>query len=193
MPAPVDEEGRRARDAAEIGAVDVLGDVPGARMLLQVVPEPLHESAEMPGAALNILARVEDIPDAEHRGGLRHQLHQALCAPAGHRAGIESRLGPDDGPDEALRHGVTSRSVVDVSSVGAMIAAGLREVHEAVRRDEAVGLRAGRWRDRGYAQDRQEHHVAVHARLSGQVRYRIRTPTDSGTSADFGHKRLVND
>jgi len=57
----------------------------------------------MPGAALNILARVEGVPDAEQRGGLRHQLHEATRALSGNGPVVESRFHPDDGPDETLR------------------------------------------------------------------------------------------
>ena len=41
MPPPVDEEGRRAGDAAQVGAVDVFRDAGGPGVGAQVLGEPL--------------------------------------------------------------------------------------------------------------------------------------------------------
>ena len=49
--APVDEEGRGAGDAAEVGALDVLGDSVGAGVLAQMVGEPLDVEPELVGVA----------------------------------------------------------------------------------------------------------------------------------------------
>ena len=49
--AAVDEEGGRAGDAAEVGAVDVLGDAAGARVLAQVSLEALDVEAQLLGVA----------------------------------------------------------------------------------------------------------------------------------------------
>src|SRR5437867_6273205 len=39
----------------------------------QIVAEPLYEAAQMAGTRVDVLARVEGVPHAEDRGGLRHQ------------------------------------------------------------------------------------------------------------------------
>ena len=50
MAAPVDEEGRRARNVAQVGAVDVLGDATGAGVLVEIVRELVEVETELAGA-----------------------------------------------------------------------------------------------------------------------------------------------
>ena len=42
--------------------------------------ERVEESAQILRAAEDILARIEDILDAEVAGGRRHELHETACA-----------------------------------------------------------------------------------------------------------------
>src|SRR2546422_8113529 len=86
-----------------------LAGVVGRYREAQIVPEALDEGAQVADARVDVLARVEGVPDAEHRGRLRHQLHEPPRALSGHRSRVESRLRPDDRPDETLRHGVSRR------------------------------------------------------------------------------------
>ena len=75
----------------------------------------------MADARVDVLARIERVPDAENRGGLRHQLHEPLGALVGLSAGVESRFRPDDRPDEALRDRVSARRVGNLPGVGPTI------------------------------------------------------------------------
>ena len=58
MAAAVDEERRRARDVAEVGGVDVLGDAAGSGVLAQVVGEPVGVEPELARVADQVAAPV---------------------------------------------------------------------------------------------------------------------------------------
>src|SRR5437867_7024028 len=87
----------------------------------QIVAEPLPEGAPMAGARAEVLARVEGVPHAEDRGGLRHQLHEPTRALSGHGSMVESRFHPDHSPDEALRHRISRRRLGDLLGVDPVI------------------------------------------------------------------------
>ncbi len=55
MASAVDEEGGRAGDAAEVGAVDILGDAGGAGVLAQVVGEAFDVEAQLLGVGDQII------------------------------------------------------------------------------------------------------------------------------------------
>ncbi len=60
MALPVDEEGRRARNAADVGAVDVLGDLGRALVFAEVVRESLDVEPQ-PLRVFHQVARLERI------------------------------------------------------------------------------------------------------------------------------------
>src|SRR5438132_1483865 len=149
---------RIRRDAA-VRRHRPLAGVVGRYPEAQIVPEALDEGAQVADARVDVLARVEGVPDAEHRGRLRHQLHEPPRALSGHRSRVESRLRPDDRPDETLRHGVSRRRVGDLTGIGAVVG-------------QPVCLRAsgGRCRDRDRdAEEDGLSRVPRHGRTTGQI------------------------
>ena len=129
----------------------------------------------MADTRIDVLSRVEGVPDAEERCGLWHQLHEPTRALSRHGAMIESRFRPDDRPDEALRHRVSGGRLGDLPSVGPVIDP--RRPPRRARRDRRdrhprggigpgardpvwdsplVHLRADRHRRRDSGRDREE-------------------------------------
>src|SRR2546422_9289772 len=62
----------------------------------------------MADAAVDVVPRIEGIPDTQGRRRRGHELHQALRAAAGDGARVELRLGFDDGGDQVFGNGVSA-------------------------------------------------------------------------------------
>src|SRR5439155_5316119 len=92
----------------------LLAGVVGGEHERQVTVEPVHQTAEVANAALDVLVGVEDVLHPEARGRSGHQLHQAAGATARHRARVELGLGLDDGGHEERRDAVPDGDLPDV-------------------------------------------------------------------------------
>src|SRR5437773_321975 len=66
----------------------------------EVAVVAVDEVPQVPGATLDVLARVEDVADPEQPRRLRHELHQAARALRRDCARLKVRLHADDGFDE---------------------------------------------------------------------------------------------
>src|SRR4051794_34278450 len=67
----------------------------------------------MTRAAVNIALRVERLPHAPAPRGVRHELHESESSLRRNGAGIEARLGVDDGLDEARIETMLGSGVFD--------------------------------------------------------------------------------
>jgi len=94
----------------------------------------LEEFAEIAGAGLDVGLGIEGVVHAELRGGLGHELHEALRAFGGDGADIESAFGADDAGDEI--------GIEFVGAAGGFY--GFGEI-EGTGRDGCGGLGIGVW------------------------------------------------
>ena len=113
MAAAVDEEGRRAGDAAQVGAVDVLGDAGSTGVVVQVVGEPFDVESELLGVADEV-AEGEGVLVVEQQ--VVHLPERALVG--GGLGGLRGKLGV--GMDVAERQ--VPPDVADVAEVAEELA-----------------------------------------------------------------------
>src|SRR5437899_2581598 len=91
-----------------------LAGVIGGEHERQVVPEAIHEGAQMPDAGLDVRSRIEGIVHPQGCGGLGHELHEPLRPLAGDGAWVELGLRFNDRGDELRRHPVSRGDLSDV-------------------------------------------------------------------------------
>src|SRR5436309_14553661 len=123
----------------------------------------------MPDAAVDVVPRIEGIPDTQRRRCRGHELHQALRAAAGDGARVEPGLGFDDGGDHVLGNGVSVRRLLDMRVERGV---GEANVRRHVPGDERQDKNAK-------AEHAPSHESITHGEMESTLRYRLLRPAIS--------------
>src|SRR2546426_5660733 len=125
----------------------------------------------MADAAVDVVPRIEGIPDTQGRRRRGHELHQALRAAAGDGARVELGLGFDDGGDEVFGNGVSACRLLDMRVERSV---GDANVRRHVPEDE-------RQEKNAKAEYAPSQASISHGEMESQIRYRIQRPAISTT------------
>jgi len=106
--------GFRVRRDSVVGDHWLLPGVIGGKDKWKVVSKSIHQGTEVTDATLDVFWRVPAIANADDRGRLWHQLHQAHRTLWRHGAWIGRRFDGDDRKDESLGHAMACSGGLDM-------------------------------------------------------------------------------
>ena len=165
MTTAVDEEGWRARDAAEVGAVDVLGDPRRAGALAESVGEPLDVEPELLGVANEIL-RLQLVLVGEEQ--VVHLPERALVG------GGLARLGRELGGQVDVVQRQVAPDVLQVAVAGEQLA------------DDGLGLPAERALEVAVLDDRDRRVVGPTRVVAFRIDVEVEIGERLGTACERG-------
>src|SRR2546425_8300589 len=128
----------------------------------------------MPDAAVDVVPRIERIPDTQGRRCRGRELHQAVRAAGGDGSRVELGVGFDDGGDQVLGNGVSACRLLNMRVERSV---GDANVRRHVPEDE-------RQEKNAKAEYAPSQASISHGEMESQIRYRDRKSVVEGKSGD---------